>query len=132
MGWLLPSGDRFPIPKDDVLRLSVSGSIHESESSLTQTGTFAVYLTACFGLAFSNDFVSLMIFRAIQAAGSAATISVGRSINYRWDITVLTSLSRRWSYWGYHDSSRTRWTDWCLWRQYGSSSLLITDILLTR
>jgi hypothetical protein len=36
-----------------------------------------VYLVACFGLAFSNDFVSLMIFRAVQAAGSAATISVG-------------------------------------------------------
>ncbi|CZR57059.1 related to synaptic vesicle transporter SVOP and related transporters (major facilitator superfamily) [Phialocephala subalpina] len=47
---------------------------------ITFIGTFAVYLIACFGLAFSNDFVSLMIFRAIQAAGSAATISVGAGV----------------------------------------------------
>ncbi|KAF8866836.1 MFS general substrate transporter [Acephala macrosclerotiorum] len=47
---------------------------------ITFIGTFAVYLIACFGLAFSNDFVSLMIFRAVQAAGSAATISVGAGV----------------------------------------------------
>ncbi|KUJ21783.1 MFS general substrate transporter [Mollisia scopiformis] len=47
---------------------------------ITFIGTFAVYLVACFGLAFSNDFASLMIFRGIQAAGSAATISVGAGV----------------------------------------------------
>ena len=40
-------------------------------------GTFIVYLAANIGLAFSNNFVILMVFRGIQAAGSAATISVG-------------------------------------------------------
>ena len=41
------------------------------------SGTFVVYLVANVGLAFSNNFVALMVFRGIQAAGSAATISVG-------------------------------------------------------
>jgi hypothetical protein len=36
-----------------------------------------VYLVANVGLAFSNNFAALMVFRGIQAAGSAATISVG-------------------------------------------------------
>lgn len=42
-------------------------------------GTFIVYLISNIGLAFSKDLVSLMIFRGIQAAGSAATISIGRA-----------------------------------------------------
>jgi len=36
-----------------------------------------VYLVANVGLTFSNNFAALMVFRGIQAAGSAATISVG-------------------------------------------------------
>jgi MFS family permease len=40
-------------------------------------GTFIVYLAANIGLAFSNNFFTLIVFRGIQAAGSAATISVG-------------------------------------------------------
>ncbi|KAK4220308.1 major facilitator superfamily domain-containing protein [Rhypophila decipiens] len=47
---------------------------------LTFMGTFTVYLMANIGLAFSKDFTTLMIFRAIQAAGSAATISVGAGV----------------------------------------------------
>ncbi|KAK4202915.1 major facilitator superfamily domain-containing protein [Triangularia verruculosa] len=42
--------------------------------------TFVVYLIANISLAFSNNFASLMAFRAIQAAGSAATISVGAGV----------------------------------------------------
>ncbi|KAK0668211.1 major facilitator superfamily domain-containing protein [Cercophora samala] len=42
--------------------------------------TFAVYLMANIALAFSRNFASLMAFRAIQAAGSAATISVGAGV----------------------------------------------------
>ncbi|KAK0732386.1 major facilitator superfamily domain-containing protein [Apiosordaria backusii] len=42
--------------------------------------TFAVYLIANIGLAFSHKFAFLMTFRAIQAAGSAATISVGAGV----------------------------------------------------
>jgi len=44
---------------------------------ITFIGTFTVYLLANVGLAFSRNFGTLMLFRAIQAAGSAATISVG-------------------------------------------------------
>ncbi|KAK3328787.1 major facilitator superfamily domain-containing protein [Apodospora peruviana] len=43
---------------------------------ITFVGTFAVYLVANIGLALSKNFTTLMIFRAVQAAGSAATISV--------------------------------------------------------
>jgi MFS family permease len=40
-------------------------------------GTFLVYLAANVGLAFSHNFGVLMFFRALQAGGSAATISIG-------------------------------------------------------
>lgn len=43
--------------------------------------TFVVYLLANIGLAFSNDLASLMVFRALQAIGAAATISVGELIH---------------------------------------------------
>ncbi|PBP27927.1 MFS general substrate transporter [Diplocarpon rosae] len=43
---------------------------------ITFIGTFVVYLLANVGLAFSNNLTTLMVFRAVQAAGSAATISV--------------------------------------------------------
>ncbi|KAH8897986.1 MFS general substrate transporter, partial [Thozetella sp. PMI_491] len=42
----------------------------------TFIGTFVVYLVANIGLAFSRDLASLMVFRSIQAAGSAATIAI--------------------------------------------------------
>ncbi|KAK0121873.1 hypothetical protein ONS95_010152 [Cadophora gregata] len=47
---------------------------------ITFIGTFVVYLLANVGLAFSNSFASLMVFRGIQAAGSAATISIGAGV----------------------------------------------------
>ncbi|KAH9204542.1 major facilitator superfamily domain-containing protein [Leptodontidium sp. 2 PMI_412] len=47
---------------------------------ITFIGTFAVYLLANVGLGFSNSFAALMVFRGIQAAGSAATISVGAGV----------------------------------------------------
>lgn len=47
---------------------------------ITFIGTFAVYLLANIGLGFSNSFAALMVFRGIQAAGSAATISVGAGV----------------------------------------------------
>ena len=39
--------------------------------------TFLVYLTANVGLGLSRSFAALMFFRGLQAAGSAATISIG-------------------------------------------------------
>ncbi|KAK2627302.1 hypothetical protein QTJ16_003268 [Diplocarpon rosae] len=47
---------------------------------ITFIGTFVVYLVANVGLAFSNNLTTLMVFRAVQAAGSAATISVGAGV----------------------------------------------------
>ncbi|TGO61701.1 hypothetical protein BCON_0025g00280 [Botryotinia convoluta] len=47
---------------------------------ITFMGTFIVYLASNIGLAFSDNFATLMVFRAIQAAGSAATIAVGAGV----------------------------------------------------
>ncbi|KAF7957666.1 hypothetical protein EAE96_003239 [Botrytis aclada] len=47
---------------------------------ITFMGTFIVYLASNIGLAFTDNFATLMVFRAIQAAGSAATIAVGAGV----------------------------------------------------
>ncbi|KAA8572771.1 hypothetical protein MFRU_003g01070 [Monilinia fructicola] len=47
---------------------------------ITFMGTFIVYLASNVGLALSENFVALMVLRAIQAAGSAATIAVGAGV----------------------------------------------------
>ena len=43
-------------------------------------GTFVVYMIANISLAFSRSFATLMAFRGLQAAGSAATISIGAGV----------------------------------------------------
>jgi MFS family permease len=43
-------------------------------------GTFLVYIIANIALAVSASYGELMAFRALQAAGSAATISIGSSV----------------------------------------------------
>lgn len=43
-------------------------------------GTFAVFMLANIALAVSNSFTTLMVFRGLQAAGSAATISIGAGV----------------------------------------------------
>ena len=40
-------------------------------------GTFIVYIIANIALGVSTNYAELMAFRALQAAGSAATISIG-------------------------------------------------------
>lgn len=40
--------------------------------------TFVVYLVANIGLGLTQNFAMLMVFRGLQAAGSAATISIGQ------------------------------------------------------
>ncbi|KAK3382068.1 major facilitator superfamily domain-containing protein [Lasiosphaeria ovina] len=47
---------------------------------ITFISTFAVYLVATICLVFSKSLAGLMVFRALQAAGSAATISVGAGV----------------------------------------------------
>lgn len=41
-------------------------------------GTFIIYLIANIALGASENYGELMAFRALQAAGSAATISIGK------------------------------------------------------
>ncbi|OJJ48830.1 hypothetical protein ASPZODRAFT_90739 [Penicilliopsis zonata CBS 506.65] len=43
-------------------------------------GTFIVYLLANIALGVSDNYAELMVFRAMQAAGSAATISIGAGV----------------------------------------------------
>lgn len=43
-------------------------------------GTFIVYIAANIALAVSTNYAELMVFRAMQAAGSAATISIGAGV----------------------------------------------------
>lgn len=40
-------------------------------------GTFVVYIIANIALAVSDNYAELMVFRALQAVGSSATISIG-------------------------------------------------------
>ncbi|KFY12459.1 hypothetical protein V492_03864 [Pseudogymnoascus sp. VKM F-4246] len=47
---------------------------------ITFIGTFVVYIIANLGLALSTGFVPLMVLRALQATGSAATISIGQGL----------------------------------------------------
>lgn len=42
--------------------------------------TFCVYEAASMGLAFSGNITTLTILRAVQAIGSSATISIGKSL----------------------------------------------------
>ena len=39
-----------------------------------------LYIAACVGLALSNSFPVLMLFRFLQAAGSSSTISIGKQL----------------------------------------------------
>ncbi|KAJ5183112.1 hypothetical protein N7492_000728 [Penicillium capsulatum] len=43
-------------------------------------GTFAVYIIANIALGVSDNYAELMVFRAVQAAGSSATISIGAGV----------------------------------------------------
>ncbi|TDZ58619.1 Itaconate transport protein [Colletotrichum trifolii] len=42
--------------------------------------SFAVYIIANIGLSFSPNFAVLMVFRGLQAAGSASTVSIGNGV----------------------------------------------------
>lgn len=59
--------------------------------------TFITYLIANVGLAFSNNFATLMVFRGIQAAGSAATISIGKFSQAILQRFIVNANIRCWS-----------------------------------
>ena len=64
-------------------------------------GTFVVYLIANICLAFSNNFALLMVFRGMQATGSAATISIGQGV-----IADIASPKERGSFTGTNQGSK--------------------------
>jgi MFS family permease len=47
---------------------------------LALIGTFSAYMVANIGLGLSSSFAMLMVFRGLQAVGSAATISIGAGV----------------------------------------------------
>lgn len=55
-------------------------------------GTFIVYLIANIVLAVSTNYAELMVFRALQAAGSAATISIGKREYIYYSLSGLTGF----------------------------------------
>lgn len=61
---------------------------------LTCAGTFVVYIAANMGLALSSGFVPLMVLRGLQAAGSAATISIGNVIFHPITTRLTNNRSR--------------------------------------
>lgn len=79
--------------------------------------TFVVYLAANIGLAFVKNFAGFMVLRGVQAAGSAATISIGTSLCFEESSRRLIA-NRRWRYWRYYNTSGTWWTRWRFWRKF--------------
>ena len=55
-------------------------------------GTFIVYIIANIALAVSTNYGELMAFRALQAAGSSATISIGMHPRPELDNHLLTGV----------------------------------------
>jgi MFS family permease len=61
-------------------------------------GTFLVYIIANIALGVSTNYAQLMVFRALQAAGSAATISIGK-MNHLAFPDLITNLLRCRCHW---------------------------------
>lgn len=81
-------------------------------------GTFIVYIIANILLAVSTNYGELMAFRALQAAGSSATISIGMHPALTIDsLEAFIDRHRRRRDWRHHDVSRTRKLDWNFWRR---------------
>ena len=57
--------------------------------------TFCVYEVANIGLAFTKDLSTLMVFRALQAIGSSATISIGQILQEHTFPKPLANLLHR-------------------------------------
>lgn len=70
-------------------------------------GTFVVYILANIMLAVSTNYGELMVFRALQAAGSSATISIGMFLHTSLGFGMLDVLThhRCWCHWGHHHIS---------------------------
>ncbi|KAF3025131.1 hypothetical protein E8E14_014676 [Neopestalotiopsis sp. 37M] len=63
--------------------------------------SFAVYITANIVLSFSPNFIVLIIFRGLQAAGSASTVSIGNGV-----IQDITQPAERGSYISFYQAIR--------------------------
>ncbi|KAI0140770.1 major facilitator superfamily domain-containing protein [Pestalotiopsis sp. NC0098] len=63
--------------------------------------SFAVYITANIVLSFSPNFIILIVFRGLQAAGSASTVSIGNGV-----IQDITQPAERGSYISFYQAIR--------------------------
>ncbi|KAI5460421.1 major facilitator superfamily transporter [Mariannaea sp. PMI_226] len=63
--------------------------------------SFAVYIVANVALSFSPNFAILLIFRGLQAAGSASTVSIGNGV-----IQDITPLAERGAFISFYSSIR--------------------------
>lgn len=72
--------------------------------------SFTVYIISNIALSFSPNFPVLLVFRALQAAGSASTVSIGECTLKQRDLLDMTDPARQWSYPRYLASLGA----WCL------------------
>lgn len=78
--------------------------------------TFIVYILANIALGVSTNYGELMAFRAVQAAGSSATISIGTpQSNKVLDAFLIANMSRCGCYWGYYYLRGKRKPYWNFW-----------------
>ena len=77
--------------------------------------TMLLYVAACCGIALSNRFPVLMLFRFLQAAGSSSTISIGqqiynfRSLLFEHTVSDILQYDRYWSHSRYRSRCREGW-----------------------
>lgn len=62
----------------------------------TYIASFAVYIVGNVALSFSPNYAVLLIFRGVQAAGSASTVSIGMFLSFpALRIIINTSTDQR-------------------------------------
>jgi MFS family permease len=64
--------------------------------------SFAVYIVANIALSFSPNFAVLLIFRGLQAAGSASTVSIGNGV-----IQDISPPAERGAFIAFYQASKT-------------------------
>lgn len=73
--------------------------------------SFSTYIVANIGLSFSPNFAALLIFRGLQSAGSASTVSIGTSSSVMRQHSIMCkdlTRRRKWCYPGHRYAARAR------------------------
>jgi MFS family permease len=69
--------------------------------------SFSVYILSNIVLSFSPNFTVLLLFRGLQSAGSASTVSIGEPTAFKPILEHPTDdIVRKWRHPRYHASSR--------------------------